>query len=779
MKTAPKTAARRADINGFAQRAVFWLTLCLLVAVPLIFSSAVRRIFSLPKFAILIVGSSALATLICLIAATPARSKILGPLKSKHVLIACLYLVAVAISTVFGVAPMVNLFGSFENQMGLIARLCFLVCFLGLIAGIGHSQTRLRQTVWVMSVTGMVAATYAFLQFFGHDRLLDSALYTFNSAEGPIVRVIGTLGHANYLGNFLLYTIPLSVALLIVAQGSARGFALIAIAVSIAAIIFSGTRGAALGLIAGIVTFLTFEFRAARKLFNRRSVLSAAAIFAIIIASIFAISLNPASRSIVARAITAIKEGASGSGRTLLWRDSIKMVPAFALTGCGPEGFRKAFLAYKSKEIAQLAPDINDESSHNSYLDAAISYGLPGAIFYAALIASSFALLIRARRRAVNQETKIIITGLIAALAGVATHNFFIFDQLPTGLYFFALAALAEVALKVAKAEQPDETARAQSGAAHVKAEDAAPPAFWFRLTSGAVAAVGLAVTAMALWYSIALAKADVAINKSFQAADTGDYESALAHGQRATSSPDMTGSYNFQFARALALYADKMQYAVNSFGVTGNELARMKAARADALRLAKTQAERSLARTLTPDSSYMLMAYLALVSGDSAGLRTNINEAVKWDKYYSSGRWLMAEAYLVEGDRERAEIEAKFALELNPNLREAQITLKRAQGRKDMHQQTIEELLASAREFREKGMSKKELKRLLLAVKKSRGQCPDCHRALALVYEDQNLNEKAMDEWRIFIEQSQDRNTIKEAQSRIESLKQRASANQ
>ena len=56
--------------------------------------------------------------------------------------------------------------------------------------------------------------------------------------------MIGTLGHADYLGNFLLYTTPPSVAFALVSRGKARWFALLAAMLSIVAIICSGTRGA-------------------------------------------------------------------------------------------------------------------------------------------------------------------------------------------------------------------------------------------------------------------------------------------------------------------------------------------------------------------------------------------------------------------------------------------------------------------------------------------------------------------------------------------------------
>ncbi len=743
------------EIAARARSCAFWLSLSMLVTVPLSFSTAVQRIFSLPKFAILLVGSSALVFLLSLMAADPAQRVELRALRSKHVLIVSLYFVAVTISTIFGVAPRASLFGSFENQMGLITRLCFLICFFGLMVGIGNSQTRFRQTVWAMSLTGLAVATYAFIQFFGKDRFLPPTLYTFDSVAGPVVRVTGTIGHADYLGNFLLYTTPISVALALATEGRVRMLALITTAVSISAIVFSGTRGAALGLIVGATVFFVLQLRIARASLNRRTMQRAAVALAIILGAIAMISFNPASRNITARAISAIREGGTGAGRTILWRDSVKMIPSFALTGCGPEGFRKAFLAYKSKEIAQLAPRTNDESSHNSYLDAAISYGLPGAILYVAIIASSFSLLVRARQKASDQGLKSLITGLLSSLVAVATHDFFIFDQIPTGLYFFALVALAQSALSAATpASQKPEM----------------PAALSSRWLGRAVIVLGLVLVIAAVWYAAALMKADSEINKSFASANAGDYEGTVKRGERAAQSLEMTGAYNFQYARALTLYADRTGSA---------EPGKMTAARINAINTAITQTGKSLDHTLTPDSSCLLLAYLALISGNAPDLRAWATEALKWDPYYPGAHWLMAEAFLAEGNRKEAEREATVALDINPNSQEARSALRRARGIKDTAQQTVEELLTRGRKDAQEGRMKKARKKITHAIRKARGQCASCHSALASIYEATQEYDKAIAEWRIFLEQSTDRAAREEAQSRIESLKQKAATNQ
>jgi hypothetical protein len=124
------------------------------------------------------------------------------------------------------------------------------------------------------------------------------------------------------------------------------------------------------------------------------------------------------------------------------------MAPSFALFGCGPEGFRKAFLAYKSTELARLSPKANNESPHSAYLEAMISHGIVGASLYAAMIWVALILLVRARR-VPDGTTRWLTTGVLSSLIAVLVHNIFIFDQIATGLYFFAFIGLAQAVSNV------------------------------------------------------------------------------------------------------------------------------------------------------------------------------------------------------------------------------------------------------------------------------------------------------------------------------------------
>jgi O-antigen ligase len=534
--------------------------------------------YSLPKFALLLTGSAALVPLlIWTMMRTPERSdEIRRSLASRQVFLVSLYTVVILISTIFGVSPVASLFGSSYNQMGLLTHVCFFVLFVTLIVVIGTSEKRFRGVLWAMTLTGLAVATYAFVQFFGKDPFLQARFYTFESEAGTLLRVNSTLGHSNYLGNFLLYVAPLGTGLGLASHGRARRAGMAAAVLSVVAILFTGTRGAWLGIVvAGLA--LVVLLRSARtdqvsERKRRKTILRAGIGAAGVLVVVAIVSVSPASRTIALRARSLVHEN-TGAGRTLLWRDSMKMVKDYALAGCGPEGFRKAFLPYKSDELARLAPETNNESSHNSYIDAALSYGLPGAILYVAIIVSSFSLLLSARRRSTDRGARIIASALISSLSAVVVHNFFIFDQISTGLYFFVFAALAQIASnKVAAENGPDQKeqgfARTEggpdSGASRLEASDVEQARDGSRSPSSLtnlrrfapmLLVAGTALFVIAAWYSIATMLADIEINKALASARIGSFDKVEEHVDRAATYPDPAGHYHFLLAQCLTLY--------------------------------------------------------------------------------------------------------------------------------------------------------------------------------------------------------------------------------
>jgi len=534
---------------------------------------------------------------------------------------------------------------------------------------------------------------------------------------------------------------------------------------SVAAIAFSGTRGAWLGLLAGASTVALLEFggrRSRSAIESKRMMIGGALVFVLLILAMVIVS-SPASRDVGSRARSFVEDRFTGSGRILLWRDSLKMVPRFALIGSGPEAFSREFLAFKSAELARSAPRINNENPHNAFLDTAVTVGLPGVILYAALICSAFSLLVGARRRTADRKIALICSGLLASLVAVSIHNLFIYDQIPTGLYFFTFNALALAAWNIVTTSTEREAGEELASHATING---------LRWSSLVIAISGATLLAAATWFAASIIDADVGIKRAMLSARAADFEGVIAHGERASRSLDPTGAYNLQFARALAIYADSIP-ANAELAVPKNahsEEAGFK--RAQAIEAAVDQAERSLATTLTPDASYVLLAYLALAQGDNSKLHEYAGKAIDWDPNYFNARWLMAEALLAQGDRDGAALQAQLALWLRPASSEARSILARTRGESLLISPRILGLLERARSLMKRRNFDKAEDLLQRAIRDARGPCLDCHRQLALTYEAAGRYKDAIVEWEIVALGSSNEEEARQARAQIEILK-------
>ncbi|PYP82879.1 MAG: hypothetical protein DMF61_25125 [Blastocatellia bacterium AA13] len=746
--------------NGSRLRLIlFCVVAVMLVSIPTAISSFFYRTTVLPKYVLLVVGASLILMLLLMMPLSGERGGAeITAARSRLTLLLVLFLITVVVSTAFGAAPLGSLFGSYDNQMGLLSYLCFFVCYAGLIIAIGANERWFVLMLWSILFTGLVVAAYAVAQFVGRDPFLSPALYTYPSPDGPITRVPSTLGHSNYLGNFLLYTTPISAAMAFASTGSARRIAISGVALSIAAIAFSGTRGAWLGLLGSGIVFAILErrktgvVRTANRKGRRVAIIGTSAF---ILVSVLIIAAIPRSRSILLRGRAFVTDGLTGSGRTILWRDAARMVPSYALIGCGPEGFSKAFLPYKSDDLAKNAPQINNESSHNSYLDSAISYGLLGAVFYAAVIAYAFLLLFMSRRAAASKSMRLTLSGLAASLVGICIHNFFIYNQIPTGLYFFSFLALTVAASNIV-------AAHASGG---VRAEAKPTASRKAALILSVIA--GTAVVFLAVYYASGIARSDAALERAFDYARAGSIEQVISNGDIAAAGPDPIHAYDYQVARAITQSIDISEDAPLDTAGTATERNALRARRMKAIETAMAHSELSLPRSLTPEASAVLLAYLAFKSGDAEKLRACAERAVKLDSRLFSARWLMAEALLSSDDREGAIREARAALALAPSSAEAHSVLKRARGE-------FEDLLKRAKKAERKGKLDRAEAQLRRAVR-DYDSCLSCHRALALFWERRARWADATIEWERLFREAADAVAKDEAAAHLQAIKERA----
>jgi O-antigen ligase len=409
-------------------RAPVWLAVAAAVAVPLAFDPASARPFVGPKLVVAL-GLGALAPAALVVGARP-RAALLWAFGA--------HAAALGLATTLSLAPAVSIAGDFYRGMGLLTRLA-LVGIALVAAAAGRPLVVLRAVL----AASAVAAAYALAQALGLDPIFAPSDLVQTSREGVAeLRAVGTFGHANFLGHALAIGAGAAVAL---AAAEPRRAARLAAAaagglVAVGAVA-SGSRGAWVALGAEALAFAALAPAAFGRVRPSRRALALAGVALLAVAA--ALASSPVGGQVAQRALAFRADGMTGSGRTLLWRDALAMVPAYAAHGCGPEAFLLAFRPYQSVELERREPYALFDSPHSVALDAAIATGLAGLATWAALVAVAAAGLWRAFRAAPPGPDRGLALGLAVGLVGWAVGGLFVFDTIATAFLFYVFVALA------------------------------------------------------------------------------------------------------------------------------------------------------------------------------------------------------------------------------------------------------------------------------------------------------------------------------------------------
>jgi O-antigen ligase len=519
-------------------------------------------------------------------------------------------------STVFSTEPGLSYSGSNWRRFGLAAHgatLLFVVLFSSFLSA---HRACVPALLRVFTATGLAAAVYGILQYFGVDPLVPPESYHIGEGEWTIVRTPGTLGHAGYFATFLLTAVFWALALAriegnrlwrLLASGTA--------ALGSFAVILSGTRGAMLGLLAGAAIGGLWR----RPRLNGR-VLAAALFVAFAFGAFY---FSPSGERLRARTRWYV-EDAAGGGRLLLWRDSFRMFAAGPWTsGAGLETYSAEFPRFLSRELARAYPNRYYESPHNIFVDALTAQGLPGLLLLIAWVLAAAAAAWRLRRSEFAAGA-----WLAAAFVAALCSNQFLAFTLPTALCFYLSAALL-VTLHASELGTPVE-ARAPR---------------WCWLAAACAAGVLLV-------FAMRLAAADVLLLKVQRLAGSGRIPESIASYEQARRWMPWGMNVDLWFSRWM------MAAAQQADGVRATGSAAWDAATQAGERAARHAAERQAA-------CYNLALLYGLRNDPEraeAALRRTITAAPAWYK----PRWMLAQLLRETGRLEDALREAEMAHGLN-----------------------------------------------------------------------------------------------------------------
>ena len=574
--------------------------LLIIALVPLAIAPGLVSAFDItPKIAILLFCESVLL-LFCKQLVNSVRSFYKAASGRLFIGLLALQFLSILLSTLWSRNPRLSVVGSSWRRDGLIAESSILLFALIVAAWSAQDPRRIRVLLRGAVVTGAAASLYGIAQYFGWDPLLPSKAYQAGEDIFTIVRPPATFGHADYFANWLVIVAFFALACW---DDEWKIVARTTMALTVIAIVLSGTRSALLGLLAGLLAYLFV----ARPRINRKLVLALAAGAACL--ALFYIS--PAGAKLRARVHWSIDD-VRGGARLLLWKDSLRMAMRHPLLGYGPETFTAQFPRFESVELSRAYPDFYHESPHNMFLDALVSQGIIGALALSALCI--FALW-AARKNA----------SLTAALIAAIVCQQFMVLTIPTALYFYLL-----IAIIAAQARQVTDL----------------PPT---RILRWAI--IPIATSMIFLFFSTRLLLADRALAIAEYQANSGNVPAAAAAYRSARYWQPLPGDADLRYSKAMTRLA-------TSTKVFATSLAAAQQASESAIYATETFEDRQNACY-----NYAIIAALRNNPGDvEKGLRCAIDFAPHWFKPH----WTLSQFLELTGRHAEARAEASIALNLN-----------------------------------------------------------------------------------------------------------------
>ncbi len=335
-----------------------------------------------------------------------------------------------AIATITAVDPIKSFWSNFERMEGYVGLLHLFVWFI--ISGAILTTEDLWERFFNTSAgLAAVQGVWALLQVTGYVAI--------SSQSGA--RADTTFGNAAYLAVYFLLNFFITLWLFVRQKEKTAGtqvFYGLALVLQFMGLYFTETRGALLGLLGGLVItalYLAIFGRGREYRVVRRVSIGGLVALVVLAAGFFALrdSTLVHKSSTLARVASISLSDRTTISRFQIWGMALKGFEEKPLLGWGQENFSYVFNKYYN-------PNMYDQEAwfdraHDQFLDWLIAGGAPAFVLYVALYALAvFALW----RSSMSKAEKAVLIGLFA---GYIFNNLFVFDNLVSAMYFFALLA--------------------------------------------------------------------------------------------------------------------------------------------------------------------------------------------------------------------------------------------------------------------------------------------------------------------------------------------------
>ncbi len=335
------------------------------------------------------------------------------------------FVVWMFIADLFAVNVLKAFWSNFERMEGWVF-LAHLLGFFFSASNILRAEKKWR--AWFLASLGvsLIVVAYALLQLGG----------SLDIHQGS-TRIDASLGNSAYLAIYFLFNVCIAAWLALTERQTWLKWSLGALAlVEVVLIFFTETRGTVLGLIGALLlAALLTVFTAGKQV--RRIAGGALVALVLIVGGFYLVRQSTFVQSNhVLQRIASISLN-DGQTRFTIWRMALQGVAERPVVGWGQEGFNYIFNKYYDPSL--YGQESWFDRAHNAFIDWLTAGGIPAFLLYISLFGAALFSLWRSSE--LSRPERIALT---AALVGYAFHNLFVFDNLYSYIYFFAILALID-----------------------------------------------------------------------------------------------------------------------------------------------------------------------------------------------------------------------------------------------------------------------------------------------------------------------------------------------
>lgn len=224
----------------------------------------------------------------------------------------------------------------------------------------------------------------------------------------------GSFFWQNQMAGFLLFLAPILLGLFFYFKKTFhKSLAILMFLISLFALVVTYSRGGWLSIFLGLIIFGLIILKNVKV--NLRSKIVASG--AILISLAILLNVGPVKKRIVdLRADLSTQRTASGNLRVSVWQNSLKMASDFPIFGVGPGAFGSAYYKYQSD------PWLYARNAHNYSLEIAAETGIPGLLFFTAVLVVVVFETFKNRGKVLNIKKNPLMVGVTVALFASLIH---------------------------------------------------------------------------------------------------------------------------------------------------------------------------------------------------------------------------------------------------------------------------------------------------------------------------------------------------------------------